>query len=209
MTLSTSRPSPRRAVHRLVTLVPPALFGLALAFGVAGCPAGAELEDPQRFAVGTGGAGPSTGGTGPTAGSSGSGSGGMFTFQCDNGADYVATLNANCARTGCHNERSAIGGLDLTPNAGLHGRLKNVVATHSEIDCGNGVFMECIPASCPPPGDALLVDSMNPDDSWLLKKINGTHNDCGFAMPIAPGDVGFDEPRKACLDQLVRAIAAF
>jgi hypothetical protein len=228
MTASTSRSSSRRTVHRLVTFVPPAIFGLAAAATLAGCPVGAELEDPDRFAIGTGGTGPGTGGTGPaTGGTAGSGTAGSGTagsgtagsggaggivtpnVTCDGGADYVVTLNSNCAKVGCHNTRSAVAGLDLTPNADLAMRLKNQPATHGEIDCGSGgVFMECVPATCPQPGVALLVNSAAPDDSWLLRKLNGTQGVCGDHMPIPPGDVDFDDARKACLDKLVRAIAA-
>jgi hypothetical protein len=215
----------------LVTLIPPVIFGLAAAMTLAGCPVGAELEDPDRFGIGTGGTGPGTGGTGPatggtagsgtagTAGSgtAGSGGGGIVTpdVTCDGGVSYATTLTENCARTGCHNERSKVSGLDLTANPGLAMRLKNQPAAYREIDCGApGPYMECVPATCPPAGDALLVDSANPDNSWLLKKMNGTHNDCGVVMPVSPGDrppapAGpFDEARKACLDKLVRAIAA-
>jgi hypothetical protein len=232
MTAGTSRSSSRRTVHRLVTFVPPAIFGIAAAVTLAGCPVGAELEDPNRFAIGTGGTGPGTGGTGPatggtagsgTAGTAGSGTagsggaGGIVTpnVTCDGGADYVATLTENCARTGCHNTRTAVAGLDLTPNADLAMRLKNQPAGYAEIDCSmGGPYVECVPATCPPPGDALLVDSANPDNSWLLRKLNGTHNACGVVMPVSPGDrppapAGpFDDARKACLDKLVRAIAA-
>ena len=209
MTLSTSRTSTRRGVHRLVTILPPALFGLAAAVTLAGCPVGADLEDPGRFVVGTGGTSSTTGGTGSTTGgTSAGGTGGGLVVTCA-GTDYVTVLNSNCARSACHNTRSHIAGLDLTPDANLATRLKDVAATHGEIDCGNGgPFMECVPATCPPAGGALLVDSASPDDSWILQKINATHDDCGLAMPIAPGDVGFDAARKACLDTLVRAIAA-
>lgn len=218
MTPSTSRNPPRRTVHRLVTLLPPAIFGLAAAVTLAGCPVGAELEDPERFGLGVGGTGPATGGTGPTGGTAGSGTagsgtggsagGGALVITCD-GADHVAMLNQNCARTACHNNRSKVAGIDLTPDANLATRLKDVSATHGEIDCGTGgVFMPCVPETCPPPGDALLVNSASPDDSWLLRKVNGTHGVCGDTMPIPPGDMGFDDARKACLDKLVRAIAA-
>jgi hypothetical protein len=233
----SSRSTSRRLAHRLVTLIPPVVFGLAAAATLAGCPVGAELEDPDRFPIiaggtgpGTGGAGPATGGTGPTtggtgpttggaagSGTAGAGGGAIVTpnITCDGGADYVATLTENCARTGCHNTRSHISNLDLTPDAGLAMRLKNKPAGFAEIDCGApGPYMECVPATCPPPADTLLVNSANPDASWILRKINGTHNDCGVVMPVAPGDrppapAGpFDDARKACLDKLVRAIAA-
>jgi hypothetical protein len=226
MTASTPRTSSRRTAHRLVTLLPPAIFGLAAPVTLAGCPVGAELEDPDRFPqIGTGGTGPGTGGTGPatggtagsgtagTAGSgtAGSGGGGIVTpnVTCDGGADYVVTLNENCARSGCHKGARGVAGLDLIPDAGLAMRLKDKPAGFTDIFCGND---ECLPATCPPAGSALLVDSENPDDSWVLQKMNGTHNACGEVMPVAPGDNPsdggpFDAARKACLDKLVRAIA--
>lgn len=182
---------------------------------LAGCPVGAELEDPERFGLGVGGSGPGTGGTGPsTGGTGGNATGGtsgtgMLNVVCDGGADYVVTLNQNCATSGCHRGTRAVAGLNLVPDADLVTRLKDVSPTHGDIDCGTGgVFMPCVPATCPPPGDALLVDSASPDDSWLLRKINGTHGVCGDTMPIPPGDKNYDDIRKACLDKLVRAIAA-
>jgi len=210
MTPSFPRTSTRRTVHRLVTLLPPALFGLAAALTLAGCPVGADLEDPERFAVG--GTGGTTAASGGTAGSGTSGSGGTAGSGLgtpDPGCDYVTVLNSNCARTACHNTRSKISGLDLTPDANLAARLKDVPATHGDIDCSNGgVFMACVPESCASFGDAPLVDSANPDNSWILHKLNATHNDCGLEMPIPPGDTGFDATRLDCLDKLVRAIAA-
>jgi hypothetical protein len=222
MTPITSRNSPRRTLHRLVTLLPPAIFGLAAAVTLSGCPVGAELEDPEGFPIGVGGTGPGTGGTGPATGGTGTGGSGTagtaggtgFSFACNNGVDHVVMLNQNCARSACHNNRSVVAGLDLTPDAGLVTRLKDVPAGYGEIDCSNGgAFMECVPTTCPPAGSAKLVDSANPAQSWVLRKSTGAHNECGLPMPVAPGDNPpgggpFDDARKACLDQLVRAIAA-
>jgi hypothetical protein len=145
---------------------------------------------PEAGAGGSAGSGGSTtGGSGSSAGSGGgasTGSGGEFLGV---GCDYVTVLKTNCARAGCHNARTAVAGLDLTPTpaAGLVARLKDQPASHAQIDCGNGdPYFECVPASCPAPGSALLVDSANPDDSWILRKLTGTHNDCGSQMPMAP-----------------------
>jgi hypothetical protein len=227
MTARTSRSSTRRTVHRLVTLIPPAIFGLAAAVTLAGCPVGAELEDPERFAIGTGGTGPGTGGTGPaTGGTAGSGTagsgtagsgtagtgGGMLEVTCD-GVDYVEVMNKNCAvNSGCHKATGArlgVADLNLTPDAGLVMRLKDMPAGFKEIDCGApGPYMECIPAGCPTASGALLVNSLNPDESWILKKLNATHGECGFEMPQSPGTTDFDAVRKACVEKVIRAIAA-
>lgn len=153
--------------------------------------------------VGSGGS--ATAGTGSPAGNAGSA--GSLSVGCD----YVPALSRSCAIAGCHNSRLLVAGLDLTPNPpeNLIARLKDKPAGHADIDCGDGRnFVPCVPATCPPPGTALLVDSANPDDSWILRKLNGTHDDCGNQMPMAPGDRDFDAATKACVEDLVRAIAA-
>jgi hypothetical protein len=174
-----------------------------------------DWPEPAAGAGGSSGSGGSTtGGAGSsqtTAGSGGSAATGNSGPFLEVGCDYITVLKTNCARAGCHNSRSMVSGLDLTPTpaAGLITRLKDQSPTHSEINCGNGdLFVECVPATCPAPGTALLVDSANPDASWILKKLTGTHDECGSQMPMPPGNDGFDASRMACIEQLVRAIAA-
>lgn len=183
----------------------------------ASAAAGSSAGEDGSGGSGTGGNGSGGSGTGGSiaGGSSSAGTGAVGTAGSaallDVGCDYVTAVNRSCSRTACHNPRSRISGLDLTPTdaAALIARLKDQPARHREIDCGNGGnFVECVPASCPSPGSALLVDSANPDASWILRKLNGTHDGCGFQMPMAPGDEGFDAERKACVEELVRAIAA-
>jgi hypothetical protein len=59
-----------------------------------------------------------------------------------------------------------------------------------------------------PPGCSstdVLVKPGDPAGSYLLKKIAGTHGDCGAAMPIPPGKI--DAAGRACLEDWVEAIA--
>lgn len=181
------------------------IFGLGSAFACTverNLPLGDLMDAEAGGSAGSGG-GSATAGTGGSAPSGG----GLLAVGCD----YVTVLNQSCSRSACHNDRSAVSGLDLTPTPleGLVGRLKDIPAGHREIDCSpGGPFVECVPATCPAPGSALLVDSANPDDSWILKKLTGTHDDCGLPMPVAPGDQHFDASGMACIEKLVRAIAA-
>jgi hypothetical protein len=197
----------------------PVFIGLSLPLALTACPGGAELEDPERFGLGTGataGAGGASAGTaGTAAGTAGNagtatagngGSAGMVTYvppQCD----WQTPLAAQCARAGCHNASFTAADLDLTL-AGVENRLINVNAPHSDITCPNpdgGVLkVPCVPESCP---TAKLVDTEVPANSWMLKKIVGTEvGECGMAMPIAPGELLPAE--KDCLIQWVNAMAA-
>ena len=92
---------------------------------------------------GTAGAGGS--GTAGSAGTAGTGTTAGSGASLDVGCDYVTVLNSNCARSACHNERSAVADFNLTPTSpdgspeGLIARLKDQPARHREIDCGNRV----------------------------------------------------------------------
>lgn len=139
------------------------------------------------------------------------GSGGMLDPGIVVDCDYVAALSQNCSKSGCHHVRNNAAGLNLTPDDGLVARLYGIPSTHSQIDCGtNGLYQECDwpnePAACFPFANALLVAPGNPDESWLLKKINGTFGGCGEAMP--PSGVALDETARACIEKVVRAVAA-
>lgn len=141
----------------------------------------------------------------------GSGGSGVVDAGVPLDCDYATALAENCSTSGCHSTKNQVAGLALTPDDGLIARIYGVPSTHSEIDCGaNGVYQECDwpnePAACFPFADALLVDPGNPDESWLLKKINGTFGGCGEAMP--PSGVALDAAARACLEKFVRAVAA-
>ncbi len=95
------------------------------------------------------------GGTGGTGGTGGSG------FV---GPTIEEVMEESCGNVGCHSAQAPAGGLDLvSPN--LEGRLVDVVSTNP---------------SC---SDQLLVIPGDPDESYLLKKVNDTPDICGLAMP--------------------------
>ena len=166
---------------------------------LGGCPIGAELEDPMRFADRY---------YPPAAGGS-AGTGGMPGGGIDPGCDYATVLMNSCAMSHCHG-RSKLAKLDLRPDEGLVARLYDVPALHEGIDCSQtAVFQACArptePAACLPFNDALLVDSSNVENSWILKKINGTSAGCGDPMPY---DLTIEEADRACLEKFIRAVAA-
>lgn len=200
------------SLKRGVGVVPLTLLGASFLFGLSGCPGGAELEHPEKYgltatggstATGSGGM-TATGGTG-TSGSAGS-SAPPLTVDC--GSDsYQTILTGNCAEAGCHLPfqgmiSTAASGLDLTPDSGLVGRLKDVKAQHGDIYCPDGNV--CVPASCDP--NVLLVNSQNPSASWILTKINGGQSDCGSRMP---GPAGPPDNVTSCITNLVNAIANY
>lgn len=79
--------------------------------------------------------------------------------------------------------------MDLA-SPGVTERLVDVPATYAEVDSGD---------TCPSNGR--LIDSADPEQSWLLRKITGTHGDCGSVMPAA-GSLTSDE--RACLESWIR-----
>jgi hypothetical protein len=143
-----------------------------------------------------------------TAGSAGTG----FMYEPP-ACDYATPLAAACARTACHRPPAGTiataAGLDLQ-SPGVEARLIDVVATHGDISCtpdGGGLPVDCIPSTCPPAGTTRLVDRAVPANSWMLKKLNETHNDCGDTMPIAPG-MFMTAAEKDCLIAWINAMAA-
>jgi hypothetical protein len=186
--------------------------------GLAGCPQGAELEDPDKY-------GPinNTGGTAPTAGSGGSGGGQAGGAPvCPTGGtaetipnvtcDWATAVTKSCAISSCHGRLFQYGGLLLTPDSGFTCRVKDKVVTLADVDCDPDPvdYLACTepPTECQPFVGHKVVDSANPDASFMLTKMLPG---CGNIMPLAPGDseeVGWNEERRACIESLVRAIAA-
>jgi hypothetical protein len=132
---------------------------LAVALLAAAC--GTEPPTNNAGAGGTGGAG-GAGGTAGTGGTTGPGS----------GSDCVdRILVASCAHVACHGEArfSPRAGLDLK-SPGVVSRLLNVPASP------NGIR----DATCE--GMGPLINSQNPPESLLLKKLEATPP-CGGSMP--------------------------
>ncbi len=150
---------------------------------------------------------PSSGGSG----GSGTGSGGSTTAAMQPvptvaGCDFTKILPASCNVLGCHKGSFASAKLDLTPDMGLVGRLKDVVATHGDIPCPDNAAMTCMPTTCP--AGVKLVDSANPQNSWMIDKLEGNVSMCGTIMPQPGSGYSLDATGKACLESLVTAIAA-
>jgi hypothetical protein len=152
--------------------------------------------------AGTAGASAGTAGTtGGAAGTAGGGSAGAPPT-----CGYAAIIQNSCAKTACHDTMYKQAELDFrTP--GYEQRLVNMPATFTDITCpdpaGGPLPVACTPPSCAP--GTLLINTAAPAESWMLKKLNGTHNECGDTMPIAPGMVTPDE--KACLESWIHYLA--
>jgi hypothetical protein len=83
--------------------------------------------------------------------------------------------------------------LDLA-SPGYTARLKDVPAVHGDLPMGK---MTCMA------GDK-LIDTSNPDASWLKKKIEGNQGQCGDQMP-STGMLTADQ--KACLETYITCVA--
>jgi hypothetical protein len=156
-------------------------LGSAVALGLfmTGCPEPADLANPDSYAKPPGG----TGGSG----TGGSGSGNACETACIKTLFQTAT---QCA--GCHGKSLKSAMLDLEAS-GVVDRLKNVPATHGEVMDKTGC----------PTGDK-LIDTAAPANSWLLKKVNGGHGDCGLAMPVGKA-LSADE--LTCMQTFVSCVA--
>lgn len=185
-----------------------ALGVVGLGVSLSGCPVAAELENPERFdALGQSGPVPCDQSL-PDVG----------TFGCD----YVTYIGKHCASGGCHNQSFSAAGLDLTADSLLIARILEVPANH-EITCpaGAGLCNLSMPqcedcTMCPPTGDKLLTKTDFENGSWLIRKMAEFNVDtpntripmgCGYAMPLAPGNISYTAERRDCLKNLFRWIA--
>lgn len=128
------------------------------------------------------------------------------TVNCGN-TDPEELFTNTCAKTFCHGT-NFVAGLDLRSDAGLAARLLDVPATFGGIGCYDSATELCVPDSCP--SGVLLVDSANPDQSWMLTKLTdnpilGGTDGCGEPMPIVSGVRTADYP---CFRAIIESIAA-
>lgn len=169
--------------------------------GAAGSP-GSGGTSSSAGMPGSGGTS-SSAGAGATGGSAGTGSMVPLPMPAEC-ANVASTLTNGCGKIGCHRLPFPAGGLDLTPNSGLVGRVKDVVATHADIPCPDDSTKQCVPSTCPT--GVKLVDSSNAMNSWINAKLEGKQNGCGDAMPTNGTTISAAD--KTCLEALVTAIAA-
>jgi hypothetical protein len=104
--------------------------------------------------------------------------------------EVFQTKSSGCGL--CHGP-TPLGALDLK-SAGFTERLRDVPSKHVEIS------PPAAPGDCPT-GDK-LIDTTNPDASWLLIKVRGMQKTCGGPMPTAPlpaADLKCVEDYVACV----------
>lgn len=170
--------------------------------GGAGSPPEGSVGGTSGTSAGTS----STGGTstGATGGSGGGSSTPLPDPALDIGCDYKAIIGSDCAKVGCHKGALSAAHLNLSKTDFLVTTLKDVPATFLEIQCsGPGEpYSECVPAACP--SGALLVDSANWEQSFMLMKLRGTQNGCGESMPYQGS---LDPAKEACLETLIYTVA--
>lgn len=117
--------------------------------------------------------------------------------------DPEELFTTTCAKSFCHG-KSFVAGLDLRTDPGLASRLLDMPAQFDGIPCPDDVTQTCVPDTCPT--SALLVDSANPEASWMLAKLSAVAtNGCGDLMPPSSGASTADYP---CYLAIINAIAA-
>jgi hypothetical protein len=117
--------------------------------------------------------------------------------------DPEELFTTTCAKSFCHG-KSAVAGLDLRTDPGLASRLLDQPARFGDISCPDDDSQTCVPETCPT--GALLVDSANPEASFMLAKVSAVPtNGCGDPMPPTSGVSTADYP---CYLAIINAIAA-
>jgi hypothetical protein len=159
----------------------------------------------------------------PTAGTAGAGtagaagSGATYVWNC--AVDVTMALRQNCSRSGCHTGVNVdlTSSLDLTTVEKVR-EMVNKPARYEDIRCSvpPEPFRECgpteLPAGCVP--GRLLIDPVNFDDSWVLRKMSALTKaelSCGEPMPVTPGNQpsqGWGDERKHCFIEFFRSLAA-
>ncbi|HVY27055.1 MAG TPA: hypothetical protein VHB79_10910 [Polyangiaceae bacterium] len=162
-------------------------FPVALSLFALGCPQPGDLENANAYP-------PPPGGN--TAGSGGSGTGGSGTMVNCETACLASIINAT--GTGCKTCHSDMVKLDMgildMASPGLSARLKDEASQHKGI---TGDTSGC------PMGDK-IIDSANPANSWLLKKITGQQGTCGTVMPSTGALSAADQK---CVSDFVYCVA--
>jgi hypothetical protein len=177
-------------------------YGLGSALVVLAIACGGEVRELGDAAAGS--AGSSASGSGTASGSSSVFAGGSAGSPAAIGvanicetACVVQLFSVNLVRCKlCHGFSLRSSGLDLEAPY-VTARLKDLPAMHTDLPMGMTA------ADCPV-GDK-LIDSANPEASWLLKKIRGQQGNCGTVMP-STGALDSDE--MACLETYVHCVAA-
>jgi hypothetical protein len=168
-------------------------LGTAALLGLAACPA--DLANPSDYdhpgSKSTAGAGAG----GASGGGAGSGTGGALPAQpgLNVSTTCLTTIFAkSCSMVGCHAVPAAAD-LDLSsPN--VNTRLIDVPATHESANPATG----CI-------ANQKLIDSTNPDMSWLVQKLSTDGKTCGLAMPIGQP---LSDTDVACFKKYAQDVAA-
>lgn len=162
------------------------LLGTLALLGLAACPA--DLANPSDYDRGPANAG-------GAQGSAGAGTGGAAPGQPGLNVDTKCLTDVfakSCTIPSCHAPPVAAG-LDLdSPN--VNTRLIDVVATHGSASPSTG----CV-------ANQKLIDSANPDQSWLILKLSTDGKTCGLPMPIG-SPLTSDETN--CLKKYAQDVAA-
>lgn len=161
------------------------LLGTIALLALPGCPA--NLENAQAFDIDN-----------PNAGAPPAAAGASNLALLEPPACVTAIMNTSCATVGCHKGAVLSADLNLDPADPkmFAGRLINVTASHGMAAPATG----CVSGQ-------KLIDTQNPDMSWLLLKVTKSNAElnCGFQMPLG---VPLDAEKTACIRQYVQDAAA-
>jgi len=163
-----------------------------LALFTVACPEPGDLQNPGNYPAPVAVAGQAaTGGSAATT--AGTGGGDTAGPGCESAcmATIINTPSTGCKA--CHGASVKLAGtLDLE-TAGYGARLRDQAAEHAGVTPG---------AACPS-GDK-MIDSANPSESWLLKKVTNMQGDCGTVMPLGGALPAADQE---CFTTFVNCVA--
>jgi hypothetical protein len=106
--------------------------------------------------------------------------------------DPFGVMAQKCGTGPCHDATNSAAGLDLVTE-GVKDRLVGKDAYHEDVTD---------PAPCK--DGQLLIDPANIEESWMLRKINKTHENCGVGMPVSGR---FPTADKECLINWIKSFA--
>jgi hypothetical protein len=160
---------------------------------LSGCP-GTLDPDVAKMATGTGSGGATgsggsgNGGSNPTGGATGTG--GTMASNCTGNNDGATIVMSICAQAYCHTTASAndCGGLYLTVDSGISGRLIGVMSMGSLNTNGSA----CAGQTTEP----YLVANSNPATGLLIDKLKA-NRPCGSQMPL--DSLALTTTQTACL----------
>jgi hypothetical protein len=160
-----------------------AIWLIGTMFGCTGELAG----DPEAYRVPVNSeASTGVGGNVGAGGVPGAGGAGPLADAQSNACNVIGFFQTGCANIVCHDDNTPAGGLDL-------------------LSINPGARMVNRPSADPACADRLLIDAMQPQNSFILEKLTSQFPECGTRMPQA--GIPLTSEELACVQQWVLSVA--